>query len=240
MVKYTYRARLATEKRKTHRPPCTYYLGATKKGKGGNMKLIDLTGQRFGRLTVIERAKNSGTHTTWLCMCDCGNKHSALGCHLKSGRTKSCGCLHNEQLKDRSLIHGLSNSRLNKIYRKIKDRCYNSNYKEYSYYGGRGIMMCDKWRKDFMAFYEWAITNGYADDLTIDRIDTNGNYEPSNCRWSTKKEQANNKRNNRRLAYNGETRTIAEWSEQLGENYDSLYRRLAKNNWQLERCLKNV
>jgi len=204
------------------------------------MKFIDLTGQKFGRLTVIERAENKGKKTAWLRKCDCGNNCTVMGTHIKSGRTHSCGCYHNEQLIKRATTHGMSYSRINKIYRKIKNRCYNKNYPEFKYYGGRGIEMCDEWRNNFMAFYEWAMANGYADDLTIDREDTNGNYEPSNCRWATAKEQANNRRNNRYITYNSETYTIAEWSEKLGLNYDTLYGRLSRNNWNMQKALERV
>ena len=199
-------------------------------------KFVDITGQRYGRLTVIKIA-SKGKHTKWLCKCDCGKECIIFGCALKSGNTKSCGCLNSELVIERQKKHGMNKSRLYKIYCQIKYRCYNVTYSEFQYYGGRGIKMCDEWRNDFMAFYSWAMANGYADNLTIDRIDANGNYEPSNCRWATQKKQQNNRRNNRVLTHNDETHTIAEWSEKTGINYKTLYSRIYTLKWDIAKAL---
>jgi len=134
------------------------------------------------------------------------------------------------------LKHGMTNTRLHHIWKSIKQRCYNPNNNRYSNYGGRGITVCDEWRNSFNAFYEWAMANGYADDLTIDRKDTNGNYEPSNCCWATQKEQQNNRRNNCLITHNGETHTLAEWAAITGLKYQTIQRRL-KTGWNIKDAL---
>lgn len=118
----------------------------------------------------------------------------------------------------------------------MKYRCYNPNSDEYQYYGERGICLCEEWNDDFSIFYNWAINHGYKDNLTIDRINVNGNYEPNNCRWTTMKVQENNKRNNRILAFQGKEQTVTQWSEELGINRETIYYRL-KSGWSVEDIL---
>ena len=198
-------------------------------------KFIDLTGQRFGRLTVIERAKNTKNNKAqWLCECDCGNKKVVSAANLKNGGTISCGCRSKEA---KFIKHGKSNDRLYKRWTAIKRRCYDKRCVNYKNYGGRGIKVCDEWLNSFQSFYDWSVANGFADSLTLDRIDVNGNYEPNNCRWVTIEVQSNNRRNNHLLTYNGETHTMSEWSSILGIERYILNNRIVAQHWAVERAL---
>ena len=200
----------------------------------------DRTGHRYGRLTAIKvdhKDKNNRWH--WLCKCDCGNYAVAAGDSLTKGLTRSCGCLAKEVLKsgDVRREHGMCGTRIYRIWKQMKTRCLNKNTPDYKkWYGGRGVTVCDEWRNDFKTFYDWAISNGYREDLTIDRIDSNGNYCPENCRWVDLKTQARNTRQNHLITYNGETHCLVEWAEILGVNVQVLRSRVY-SGWDDERII---
>lgn len=195
-------------------------------------EFIDLTGQKFGRLTVIQRVPNKKDKVMWLCKCICGTEIVCAGNHLKSGASRSCGCYRREKRTS----HSMTSSRLYSIWANMKTRCNNPQSKRYKDYGERGIHVCDMWVNDFVAFHEWAISNGYSDDLTIDRINVNGDYTPENCRWITLAEQNINKRNNVFLTYNGITQTLSWWANELNV-YKSTIGRRHKKGWSDEECL---
>ena len=178
-------------------------------------KFKDLTGQRFGKLMVVSRADdyikpNGNKIIQWRCVCDCGNEVVVRGEYLKSGHTKSCGC--NKSISH-TIIHGKSKSRLYKIWIGMKERCYNPNRNSYCWYGAKGICVCDEWD------------------------DSNGNYCPENCRWSTDREQANNRSTNRIIEYNGESHTLEEWSKITEIASSAIRMRLDEYKWDVEKSL---
>ena len=196
-----------------------------------------MTGKKFGKLTAIKYMysdKYGCAH--WLCRCDCGNEKIVNGKGLRCGDTKSCGCAKIERAKTMSTKHGLGKTRLHTIWLDMRSRCSKSYSINYERYGARGIEVCEEWLNDFVAFYSWAISNGYKKNLTIDRIDNNGNYEPSNCQWATIEEQSNNKRSSRWIEYKGERKTIAQWSVSLNISDKALRHRIDRG-WPAERAL---
>lgn len=184
----------------------------------------DLTGRKFGRLTVIKYIETIKRNPIWLCECECGNTSKVTTDHLKSGHTKSCGCLNRERIKNLNYKNGLAGTRLHRAYLNMYNRCYRKSIKMYKYYGARGVTVCDEWlgENGFVNFAEWSMSNGYADNLTLDRIDNDKGYSPSNCRWVTRYAQANNKRNNVFVMVNGEVDTVGNMARKHNIDYWNL------------------
>lgn len=195
-------------------------------------KLIDLTFQRFGRLTVkgAYRTNKINGQVEWLCKCDCGGVKWVRSSHLRSGHTSSCGC------EKGHFSHRESDTRLYHIWAGMISRCMNVSHKQYEHYGRRNIKVCKEWL-DYVAFRDWAMANGYEDNLSIDRINNDGSYCPENCRWATAKQQANNTRKTRLLTFNGDTHSVSEWARILGIKQSTLSMRINKYGWSVEKAL---
>lgn len=215
-------------------------------------RVKDLTGQRFGRLTVIEQHgftepnKHGIRYALWFCKCDCGNTCEVSSSNLGKS-TKSCGCLAKEHLSEMSkgnITHGMARTHLYRCYHQMLNRCYRTKNDHYHMYGGRGIAVCEEWRSGFEAFRDWAFENGYQEGLSLDRIDVNGDYKPSNCRWINAEDQCHNKRQSRMYEFNGKVQDIAQWAKEYGMEYGTLYSRLKRGmpiedalskNWERQR-----
>jgi hypothetical protein len=198
------------------------------------MRRLELTGQRFGRLTALTYQGNK----YWQCHCDCGAEKAVLGENLRTGMIRSCGCLRSEITAARSTTHGQARtqkSRLYAIWTGMKSRCRNPNRERFRNYGGRGVVIYPEWL-DFTPFRDWACANGYVDNLTIDRIDNDGNYEPGNCRWIPMAAQQRNSRRNHLLTFEGKTLPLVEWAETRGLSRYTLSTRLARH-WPVEKAL---
>ena len=189
----------------------------------------DMTGYVFNGCEVLEReGSNKDKKATWKCKCYCGNVFVTTGKSIRAKSTISCGCYKNKVLSKQGKKNGThkeTGSKLYYVWHGMKKRCNDKNNKGYKWYGGRGIKICDEWLEDYIAFKNWAVSNGYEEGLTIDRINVDGNYEPDNCRWVDMKTQQRNRRNNVKAYYDGEERTISEIAEMKGESLQLIYYR---------------
>jgi hypothetical protein len=198
-------------------------------------KLVDITGKAFGILTAIHKARNRNGDTYWVCHCDCGKEIEVRTDHLRANKIRSCGCVKGKLITEKKTKHGMTHTHLYGVWAKMIQRCENPRDAEARLYYERGIKVCSGWHK-FEVFAEWAFENGYSEKLTIDRRDNNGNYEPDNCRWTDLITQANNKRTNRRIEFNGEIKTLAQWAREYQIDYRKLWLRL-KRGWDFERAV---
>lgn len=174
---------------------------------------IELTGLKFGRWTVLgSPTKDKYGKLMWLCRCDCGTEKNVNGGHLRQGATKSCGCYKIEK----RLKHGMTKTPIHHKWIDMKKRCTNPKCNNYKNYGARGITVCEEWSNSFISFMEWSLLNGYSDELEIDRIDNDKGYSPENCRYVTKNVNNFNKRTNRLIEINGETKAISQWGQEYG------------------------
>ena len=194
---------------------------------------IDLTGQKFGCLTVIRQGARKRNRITWHCICECGKSVDVLSNSLLTGSTKSCGCYQRQRAAEAQWKHGEAvrsapTARLYNIWTNMRVRCNCNTYRDYADYGGRGITVCQEWNESYDAFKSWALANGYSDDKTLDRRNNDLSYTPENCRWATILQQENNRRSNRYITCDGVTHTIAEWARIFNINYYTLYSRLKK------------
>jgi hypothetical protein len=202
-------------------------------------KFIDLTGQVFGRLTVINKSnkRTSGGKILWLCLCSCAKEVLVETFLLKSGQTRSCGCLRSDLLSERNKTHGKSYDSIYIVYRNMLVRCMDKSNKQYPNYGGRGIKICDRWLDSFENFYA-DMGDPPTSKHQIDRIDNDGPYSPENCRWATAKENGRNKRTCNFISYKGETKAVAECAEDRGMLRKTLHNRLYRSNWSIEKALE--
>ncbi len=196
---------------------------------------IDMLGERRGKLLVIGRSdKRTKRGLYWICRCDCGNVIEAAGADIRVGDTTSCKCARNERTRLLKYSHGMEGTPTYRSWEDMKKRCYDPSRPYYRHYGGRGIVVCDSWKNSFQNFF--ADMGERPVGLTLDRVDNDGNYEPSNCRWATRKQQSNNTRRTHFVTVNGEARSLMQWSEQLGISYSSIKRRLRAGWSEEEAC----
>ena len=216
--------------------------GITKSCGCSKLDIKDITGQRFGRLIALKHIGFASNHVAlWKCKCDCGKMIVARECNLHSGITKSCGCLQIERTKKANSKHGKTNTRLYNIWSKMKERCCNPTRKAYKNYGKKGVSVCDEWLNDFQKFHDWAIVSGYKDNLTIDRINSDGNYEPNNCRWITLSENVRQKYKSDFITVGDKSLTIHDWAQRLNLSQYALRNRYKEfgKEW-VEKAIKTI
>lgn len=223
----------------------TLSCGCLRDEKVSKVNFEDLTGQKYNRLTFVRYLEKSERKTrgyNWLCQCECGKLIPANASKVKSGHTRSCGCLEKEFIGNVNKKYLNKDRRLYCVFRSMMNRCNNPKNIRYNSYGGRGIKVCDEWSCElgFDSFYNWSYSNGYEKNLTLDRIDVNGNYEPSNCRWITNQKQQNNRRDNIFIECDGEKLTIAELARKYQIPYSTMSRWVKKKKFNYKQIIEKV
>lgn len=201
-------------------------------------KEIDITGNKYNMLTAIKRVygyKESGVY--WLCKCDCDNECIVKKYDLVHLKQMSCGCFQKQSAREKHTKHNMKDTKLYHVWCSMRQRCLNPNNHAYNHYGGKGVTICKDWLDDFMNFYNWSMQNGYMEGLSIDRIDNDGNYEPSNCRWATREVQQNNTSKAHKITYNGVTKSPAQWARIVDVSETTIKNRLFKRNMSVEDAL---
>jgi hypothetical protein len=201
--------------------------------------ILSVEGKRYGRLVILKRSNSSIKKV--VAICDCGKTKEFLLNNIIRGDSRSCGCYLIEKSRERAIKnikHNLSRHPLCKVWTGMKERCYNKKCVAFLNYGGRGIKICDNWVNDLISFYNWAILNGWEKGLEIDRIDVNGNYEPSNCRFVSSFENSRNKRNNILISFNGEVKILKDWAVKYNVNYKRLHKHIKYKKLTFEEALK--
>lgn len=209
--------------------------GCYRREVNSEAKIHDITGQRFNYFVAVERVGIGSRGAIWKCQCDCGVIKEVNYADIARGHVSSCGCMTNKLKSEKAKTHGLSKTPTYQIWLGIIKRCEDEGCANYHLYGGRGIQMCRRWREDYLAFLE-DMGERPSDNLSIDRIDNNGNYAPGNCRWATDTEQVNNTRRNNRLTLNGVTQNLGQWAKQTGLPRDAIFMRI-KRGWSVEKAL---
>lgn len=197
----------------------------------------EIFNKRYNKIIVVSDVGIKNNVRYVIGKCDCGNIKQFRFADIKNGSSTNCGCVRSSGLVKRNYVHGLVKHPLNRVWRGMKERCYYKEHANYKYYGGRGIVVCDEWLSDFKAFYDWAIDNGYRKGLHIDRIKNDGDYEPDNCRFVTPKENNRNTRANRIIEYNGVSKCLSEWTEELGVYQNLIVERIDRLGWTVEKAL---
>lgn len=205
-------------------------------------KKLDITGEKYNKLTALREAgRNTSGKIQWECECECGNIIVAVASHLRSGNTKSCGCLQREKARKRFLSHGDAKTPFYKVWNNIMSRCHNENSVNYAYYGGRGIAVCERWhtyenfKEDMLESYLKHKEENH--NTSLERIDVDKGYSPCNCKWVTMTEQGSNRRRNKMITFNGVTKTLAEWSHETGLDWTTIRSRIERYDWSIEKAL---